>query len=43
MLLKCSDIRINQVTSRGSALHIAAKSGKLDFIQLLLSNKADFK
>ena len=41
MLFKCSDLRINQVTNRGSALHIAAKSGKLDLVHLLLLNKAD--
>ena len=42
-LIKQQTIKINQVTERGSALHIAAKNGKPEIISLLLENDADIR
>jgi len=41
LLLNNIDIRINEVSSRGSALHLATKLGHINIMHLLLENKAD--
>lgn len=41
LILKRTDVKINQVSDKGTALHVAAKHGKLELVSLLLDNGAD--
>ena len=43
LLLKAPEIQINTVTPKTSALHIAAKNGRLGLVQLLILAQADIK
>ena len=43
MLLKEDYIKVNQVTEKGTALHIAAKNGNIDMVALLIGNGADVR
>jgi ankyrin repeat protein len=39
--LNDSKIRVNDITNKGTALHIACKNVDMDFVKLLLDNNAD--
>ncbi len=41
LLLNDLNIRINEITKKGTALHIACKNLDMDFVKLLLDNNAD--
>ena len=43
LLLKEDYVQVNQVTNKGTALHIAAKNGNIDMVQLLIDNGADVR
>jgi len=41
IILNSKEVNVNEITCKGTALHIAAKNGKAPIISLLLSNGAD--
>jgi len=41
LLISFPSININQTSIRGSALHIAAKEGRVQIVSLLLENNAN--
>ena len=43
MLLKVPEIDVNAVTPKSSALHIAAKNGRLALVQLLVMSQPDLQ
>lgn len=43
MLVKCPGLDVNLSTSKTTALHIAAKNGRLPLVQMLLQCKADIQ
>ena len=41
IILKQDKVNINELTPKGTALHIAAKSGRIEFVQSLIELGAD--